>query len=63
MSGAPIAVHVPAPAGEVSKSACMTPLPPASAEFAVTAIVPAAALPSAGAVSEPVGAVASTSHV
>ena len=55
-------VHVPAPAGERWKTTVATP-EPVSAESLASTIVPPTAAPFAGAVIEPVGAVASTSHV
>ena len=63
MSATPIVVQVPAAAGETSKSAFGTP-ESASAEFELTVTaLPATAAPAPGAVSEPVGSVASTTHV
>ena len=55
-------VQVPAPAGERWKMTVATPLP-ASAESLASTTVPARRRRSAGEVTEPVGLVASTSHV
>ena len=57
------AVQVPVPAGERWKTTVATPEPPVSAELLASTIVPPTSAPFAGDVIEPVGAVASTSHV
>ena len=63
VSATPIGAQLPAAAGETSKSAFRTPEPP-SAEFELTVTaLPATAAPAPGAVSEPVGRVASRTHV
>ena len=63
VSATPIVDQVPAAAGETSKSASMTPESP-SAEFELTVTaLPETAAPAPGAVSEPVGSVASTTQV
>ena len=53
---------MPAPAGERWKTTLATPEPP-SVELLTSMIVPLTSAPSAGEVIEPVGSVASTSHV
>ena len=62
VSAAPRFDHVPAPAGEGWNCAEPTPAP-ASAEFDVTATEPRRFAAAAGAVTEPVGAVASAVNV
>ncbi len=58
-----IVVQLPSPRGERWNTTVPTPEPPASAEFAATAIEARTLAPSAGAVIEPVGFVLSTRTV